>query len=80
MVLALRPAPIQVSYLAFPGTLAAPHVPYRITDRTATPTEQVRWWGEKLVYLPYTFFPYDQFERFPEVVLSRADYGLAQDQ
>ena len=79
MVLALRPAPIQVSYLAFPGTLAAPHVPYRITDRTATPTEQVRWWGEKLVYLPHTFFPYDPFEWFPEVALSRAEYGLAQD-
>ena len=76
MVFALRPAPIQVSYLAFPGTLAAAHIPYRITDRTATPAEQVRWWGEKLVYLPGTFFPYDEFERLPDVVLSRAEYGL----
>lgn len=76
MVLALRPAPIQVSYLAFPGTLAAVHIPYRITDRTATPTEQVRWWGEKLVYLPHTFFPYDGFERLADVSLSRAEYGL----
>jgi protein O-GlcNAc transferase len=79
MVFALRPAPIQVSYLAFPGTLAAAHIPYRITDRTATPAEQVRWWGEKLVYLPRTFFPYDQFERLPDVVLSRAEYGLPED-
>ena len=79
MVFALRPAPIQVSYLAFPGTLAAACIPYRITDHAATPAEQVRWWGEKLVYLPGTFFPYDEFERLPEVALSRAEYGLPED-
>jgi protein O-GlcNAc transferase len=79
LVFALRPAPIQVSYLAFPGTLAAAYIPYRITDRTATPAEQVRWWGEKLVYLPRTFFPYDEFERLPDVVLNRAEYGLPED-
>ena len=79
MVFALRPAPIQVSYLAFPGTLAAPCIPYRITDRVATPTEQVRWWEEKLVYMPGTFFPYDGFDRLPNVALSREEYGLPED-
>ena len=79
MVFALRPAPIQVSYLAFPGTLASACVPYRITDHVATPTEQVRWWGEKLVYMPGTFFPYDEFDQLPDVVLSRAEYGLPED-
>lgn len=75
-VLVRQPAPIQVSYLGFPGTLGMPAVQYRITDRIATPSSQRGDWSESLVYLPETFFIYDRFEPLPEFSISRADYGL----
>ena len=75
-VLVRQPAPIQVSYLGFPGTLGMPAVQYRITDRIATPSSQRDAWSESLVYLPETFFIYDRFEPLPEFSLSRADYAL----
>ena len=33
-ILAFRPAPVQVNYLGFPGTMAAPHIDYILADRS----------------------------------------------
>jgi protein O-GlcNAc transferase len=73
---AFRPAPVQVSYLGFPGTLGASYVPYRLTDRIATPAQQREYWTEKLVYLPDTFYIYDHAEPLAPVEMSRDEYGL----
>ncbi|HEV8643942.1 MAG TPA: tetratricopeptide repeat protein [Burkholderiales bacterium] len=76
---AFRPASVQAGYLGFPGTMGAAWMDYRITDRAATPTDQERFWREKLVYLPDTFFIYDRFEPLPDVSLSRTEYGLPEE-
>lgn len=79
-VLPLCPAPIQVSYLGFPGTLGMQSVQYRITDRIATPTEQEKYWTESLVYLPDTFYVYDPAPAsLAYSGLRRRDYGLPDD-
>lgn len=75
-IAAFRPAPVQVSYLGFPGTTGAPWIDYRLTDRVATPLQQVPEWTESLVYLPETFFIYDRFEPLPPLSMTRAQYGL----
>ena len=36
-IFAHRPAPIQVNYLGFPGTLGAPYIDYIIADRIVIP-------------------------------------------
>jgi protein O-GlcNAc transferase len=69
-------APLQVSYLGFPGTLGMQSVQYRISDRIATPDQQQHCWSESLVYLPDTFFVYDASDRLPAPPLTRAEYGL----
>ncbi len=76
---ALRPAPVQVSYLGYPGTMGASWIDYRLTDRVATPREQEKFWSEQLVFLPDTFFIYDAADGFPDAGVTRADYGLADD-
>lgn len=78
-IAAFRPAPVQVSYLGFPGTMGAPWIDYRLTDRVATPREQEKYWSEQLVFLPDTFFIYDAADGFPDAGVIRADYGLADD-
>ncbi|HVY05047.1 MAG TPA: tetratricopeptide repeat protein [Burkholderiales bacterium] len=78
-VSARRPAPVQVGYLAFPGSQGMDAVPWRIVDRTASPPEQRAAWSEALVYLPRTFFIYDKFEPLAAVRVSREDYALPEN-
>ena len=75
-IFAYRPAPIQVSYLGFPGTLGAQYMQYRLTDLIVTPEESASCWDEKLVYLPDTFYIYDNSEELAEGGVARADYGI----
>jgi protein O-GlcNAc transferase len=54
-ICALRPAPIQVSYLGFPGTTGADFIDYIITDKIMTPEEHSLYYSEKFVYLPHCY-------------------------
>ncbi|HYH37244.1 MAG TPA: tetratricopeptide repeat protein [Azospirillum sp.] len=51
-ILAMRPAPIQVNYLGFAGTMGVPYIDYMFTDRFLTPPGAEAHYAEKLVFLP----------------------------
>ncbi|THD73561.1 MAG: hypothetical protein E7813_02980 [Bradyrhizobium sp.] len=62
-ILAARPAPVQVQWLGYPGTMGAPWIDYIIADRTLVrPGEEVHF-SEKVVRLPDTYQPYDDRRR-----------------
>jgi len=71
-----RPAPIQVNYLGFPGTMAMPHMDYLIADKIVIPESERRFYSEKIVYLPDTYLPNDIQRRIGERVFKRAEAGL----
>lgn len=75
-VFSLKPAPVQVNYLGFPGTLGADYIQYRITDRVTSPASQRDYWSERLVFLPETFYIYDDAEPLAYEPVTRGDYGL----
>ncbi|MDX1606007.1 MAG: tetratricopeptide repeat protein [Candidatus Competibacterales bacterium] len=50
--LALKPAPIQIAYLGYPGTSGTSFMDYILTDRTVTPPDQQPWFDECFVYMP----------------------------
>ncbi len=56
---ALRPAPLQVNWLAYPGTLGAPWYDYLIADRFVIPPEQRPHYSEKIAWLPRCYQPSD---------------------
>ena len=62
-VFAFRPAPIQASYLGFPGTLGADYIQYAIVDAEVCPPGAERWWSEKLIYMPDTYYVTDNRTR-----------------
>ncbi|MGH8173376.1 MAG: tetratricopeptide repeat protein [Rhodanobacteraceae bacterium] len=57
--LALRPAPLQVNWLAYPGTSGAPWIDYVIADRIVLPDALRAHFSERVAYLPRCFQPSD---------------------
>lgn len=51
-MLALRPAPIQVSYIGYLGTMGADFIDYIIADPFLIPPEDQQHYTEKVAYLP----------------------------
>jgi predicted O-linked N-acetylglucosamine transferase (SPINDLY family) len=51
-ILAYRPAPVQISYLGYPGTTGASYIDYVIADPVVLPFDQQPWYTEKIIHLP----------------------------
>jgi len=75
-ILARRPAPIQVNYLGYPGTMAAPFIDYIIADPVIIPAQDRIHYSEKVAYLPNAYLPWDRKHQLDAVAPSRADQGL----
>ncbi|MDZ4852827.1 MAG: tetratricopeptide repeat protein [Pirellulaceae bacterium] len=75
-VLAMRPAPIQVNYLGFPGTMGAEFIDYALVDDYVVPPEQQRFFMERLMYLPGCFMVNDSRREISLIPTSRTAYGL----
>jgi protein O-GlcNAc transferase len=71
-----RPAPIQVNYLGYPGTIGADWIDYLIADRFVVPPETARFYSEKLVYLPGSYQANDNRREEPGAAPPRANLGL----
>ncbi len=78
-VFALRPAPLQVSYLIYPGTSGAGFIDYLIADRIVLPAADRPRYAETIVYLPETYFVTDDAGPAPETTTNRADHGLPEE-
>ena len=77
-VFAQRPAPIQVNYLGFPGTLGAPYIDYIVADRCVIPPGDEAFYEEKVVYLPDCYQANDDRKTIAARTFSRAECGLPQ--
>jgi predicted O-linked N-acetylglucosamine transferase (SPINDLY family) len=77
-ILAFRPAPVQVTYLGFPGTTGLPQIDYVIADRYVIPEESAKYFTEKPLYMPECFQVNDR-KRVWNPPKSRAEYGLPDD-
>jgi protein O-GlcNAc transferase len=75
-IFAHRPAPVQVNYLGYPGTMAAPYMDYIIADATVIPREHERFYTEKVVRLPDTYQVNDRQRVVAPTPQHRRDHGL----
>jgi protein O-GlcNAc transferase len=77
-ITALRPAPVQVSYMGYAGTMAARFIDYFVADRFVVPPQQAAHYGEKLVYMPATYYVNDR-KRPRAAMPRRSELGLPGD-
>jgi protein O-GlcNAc transferase len=71
-----RPAPVQVSWLGYLGTLGAPWYDYVLTDRFVVPPAQQAFFTERTLYLPDCYCPSDTRRPVASQVPDRAACGL----
>ena len=77
-VMAMRPAPLQVSWLGFPGSTGAPYIDYVIGDRIVTPFDDAAHFSEKIAQMPGCYQPNDAHRPLP-LDARRSDCGLADE-
>jgi len=75
-VFAERCAPIQVSYLGYPGTTGAHYIDYIVADKTVIPQESQQFYSEKIVYLPHSYQVNDSKRKISDKVFTRHELGL----
>lgn len=83
-IFAMQPAPIQISYMGFPGTTGASYIHYLVTDEFVSPSCFSHIYSEKLVHLPHCYFVNDYKQKNRDVLdlkcqPKRSDYGLPED-
>lgn len=78
-VFAQRPAPVQVNYLGFPGTLGASYMDYIVADATVIPDAQRPFFTEKVVHLPDSYQANDRTRAIADRVFTRDELGLPPD-
>jgi predicted O-linked N-acetylglucosamine transferase (SPINDLY family) len=74
-LLALRPAPLQVGWLGYPGTSGAPWIDYLVADNVVLPPAHRDDYSEKVLRLPRCFLPVDRCADIPTAP-TRAECGL----
>ena len=78
-ILALRPAPIQVNYLGYPGTMGAAFMDYILVDHFIVPPDQQPCFSEQLVHLPGCYQVNDRQREIAGHTPTRAEVGLPQE-
>ena len=87
-IFALRPAPLQLSFLGFCGTMGARYMDYLVADATVVPKHLRPFYTEKILSLPHCYLVTDHKQSARSAVdqdatgaalPTRAQYGIPED-
>ena len=79
-LLASRPAPIQVNYLGYPGTLGADFVDYILVDHFIVPADRQPFYNEALIHLPHCYQVNDTRREISSAIPTRRESGLPDEE
>jgi protein O-GlcNAc transferase len=74
-----RVAPVQVTWLGFPGSTGAACMDAIIADDIVIPPELEQYYSERVINLPDCYQPNDQQRPIPDPAVTRASLGLPED-
>ena len=78
-IFAKRVAPLQISYLGYPGTLADPSMDYLVADPQIVPSEYAGFYSEKILWMPDSYQVNQKFNPLPDPAPDRGQFGLPSD-
>ena len=74
-----RCAPIQISYLGFPGTTSSDCIDYLIADKIVIPEENKNYYSENIIYLPNSYQVNDSKPDLSKKIFSKKDFNLPEN-
>lgn len=74
-----RTAPVQMSFLGYPGSLGVDFMDYIIADPVVIPVDHRKFYAEKILYMPHSYQPNDCDRPISEITSERADFDLPED-
>ncbi len=75
-IFSLRAAPLQVSWLGYPGTMGVDYIDYIMADEIVIPKSDFNFFNEKIIYLPHCYMTDDSTRVVSERVFTREEMGL----
>jgi len=72
-------APIQINFLAYPGTSASDKIDYIIADKTVIPEKNKKFFSEKIIYMPHSYQPSEKNRAITEKSFSKQILNLPKD-
>jgi predicted O-linked N-acetylglucosamine transferase (SPINDLY family) len=78
-IFAYRAAPVQVSYLGYPGTMSSSFMDYLVADKTIIPESLQTCYEEKIIYMPNSYQVNDESRAFLKSEQSRLEFGLPEN-
>ncbi|MCZ4269722.1 UDP-N-acetylglucosamine-peptide N-acetylglucosaminyltransferase [Rhodobacteraceae bacterium G21628-S1] len=79
MIFARRVAPVQVSFLGFPGTTAMAEMDYMIADNITIPAGDEQYYSEQILRMPGCYQPTNNARVVPTGAHPRSKFGLPED-
>ena len=75
-ILAYCPAPVQVAWLGYPGSMGATFIDHAVVDATVVPPSARSHYSERPMYMPGTYQPNDDEQAIDAVTPTRREAGL----
>ncbi len=78
-ILAMKPAPIQITWAGLTATTGSDFIDYFIADKIIVPAKNSRYYSEKMIYLPPCFCPIQDIIPESKSKPCRKDFGLPEN-
>jgi predicted O-linked N-acetylglucosamine transferase (SPINDLY family) len=75
-IFAMRPAPLQATYVGFLHTTGADFIDYYLADPVIVPATTAGFFTEKIAYLPTSYFIFDNQQEISAQKFTREELGL----
>ena len=78
-IFASRLAPLQISFLGYPGSISKNFIDYLVADKVVIPEEQRNNYSEKIIFLPNSYQPNDNLRKVSNKKSHKKDFDLNQN-
>ena len=78
-IFAYRAAQLQISYLGYPGSTGLDYIDYMVADKVVIPPENQKYYSEKIIFMPDSYYPADNTRKISEKKFQRYDFKIPED-
>ena len=75
-IFAYNPCSVQINYLGYPGTTALDFMDYIVADKIVIPEEHRKFYSEKVIYMPNTYYPAFDKREISKKAFQRSELGI----